>query len=272
MAIGNPFGYRHTVTVGVISATERPFPVSDLRSSDMLQTDAAINPGNSGGPLLNIRGEVIGMNTAIISNGRAGGQHRHRLRGADQRGARPAAAAAHREGDPRPHRRPDQRGAARRRIPGVRPQVARRRARRRASSRAARPTRAGSKPGDVIIEYNGRPVTTTNELVKMVTATKPGTSVPLKVMRSERARRHASGRSTSPSRSSISRRNRDARRATRRAAARRRTGRRQLRAHPGQPHAAARAAAAAAGGTRRALSSPTSIRAVRRPARCARAT
>ena len=73
IAIGNPFGYRHTVTVGVISATERPFPVSDLRFSDMLQTDAAINPGNSGGPLLNIRGEVIGMNTAIISNGRQEG-------------------------------------------------------------------------------------------------------------------------------------------------------------------------------------------------------
>ena len=61
MAIGNPFGFRYTVTVGVISATERPFPVTDGRTSEMLQTDAAINPGNSGGPLLNLRGEVIGM-------------------------------------------------------------------------------------------------------------------------------------------------------------------------------------------------------------------
>src|SRR5712671_2104503 len=68
MAIGNPFGYTYTVTVGVISATQRPFSVSDARTTDMLQTDAAINPGNSGGPLLNLRGEVIGINSAIITN------------------------------------------------------------------------------------------------------------------------------------------------------------------------------------------------------------
>ena len=49
MAIGNPFGYDHTVTVGVISATSRAFRVTDGRTNDMLQTDAAINPGNSGG-------------------------------------------------------------------------------------------------------------------------------------------------------------------------------------------------------------------------------
>src|SRR5207249_9893575 len=73
MAIGNPFSLAHTVSVGVISATKRPFPVTDGRSNDMLQTDAAINPGNSGGPLLNLRGEVIGMNTAIITNSRSEG-------------------------------------------------------------------------------------------------------------------------------------------------------------------------------------------------------
>src|SRR5882672_5055134 len=73
MAIGNPFGYEHTVTVGVISATSRAFPVSNGRTNDMLQTDAAINPGNSGGPLLNLRGEVIGINTAIITNARSEG-------------------------------------------------------------------------------------------------------------------------------------------------------------------------------------------------------
>jgi serine protease Do len=73
MAIGNPFGYAHTVTVGVVSATGRPFQVSNGRNNDMIQTDAAINPGNSGGPLLNVRGEVIGMNTAIITNARSEG-------------------------------------------------------------------------------------------------------------------------------------------------------------------------------------------------------
>jgi serine protease Do len=64
MAIGNPFGLAHTVSVGVISALERPFPTTEGRSTQVLQTDAAINPGNSGGPLLNIRGEVIGINSA----------------------------------------------------------------------------------------------------------------------------------------------------------------------------------------------------------------
>jgi len=68
MAIGNPFGFGHTVTVGVISAIGRPFTSVPGRSQNVLQTDAAINPGNSGGPLLNIRGEVVGINTAIVSD------------------------------------------------------------------------------------------------------------------------------------------------------------------------------------------------------------
>ena len=72
MAIGNPFGLGHTVTVGVICALGRPFGgVARPRRSTMLQTDAAINPGNSGGPLLNVRGEVVGMNTAIFTDQRA---------------------------------------------------------------------------------------------------------------------------------------------------------------------------------------------------------
>jgi serine protease Do len=66
MAIGNPFALSHTVTVGVVSATSRPFPVEG-RLQRVLQTDAAVNPGNSGGPLLNLRGEVVGVNTAILS-------------------------------------------------------------------------------------------------------------------------------------------------------------------------------------------------------------
>jgi serine protease Do len=67
LAIGNPFGLQHTLTVGVISATGR----SDLGINtyeDFIQTDAAINPGNSGGPMLNIDGKVVGMNSAIISS------------------------------------------------------------------------------------------------------------------------------------------------------------------------------------------------------------
>ena len=68
MAIGNPFNLGHTVTVGVVSAVGRPFEQVRGRSQDVIQTDAAINPGNSGGPLLNLRGEVIGINTAIVSD------------------------------------------------------------------------------------------------------------------------------------------------------------------------------------------------------------
>lgn len=70
IAVGNPFGLDHTVTSGIISARGRSMPgASQMR--DLLQTDAAINPGNSGGPLVNLSGEVVGINTAILS--RSGG-------------------------------------------------------------------------------------------------------------------------------------------------------------------------------------------------------
>ena len=66
IAIGNPFGYQHTVTVGIISALHRDIPVNGAQDyEDLIQTNADINPGNSGGPLLNIDGEVIGINVAV---------------------------------------------------------------------------------------------------------------------------------------------------------------------------------------------------------------
>ena len=66
IAIGNPLGYEHTVTAGVISALDRTLEISsDLSFHGLIQTDASINPGNSGGPLLNVLGELIGINTAI---------------------------------------------------------------------------------------------------------------------------------------------------------------------------------------------------------------
>ncbi len=68
IAIGNPFGFDHTLTVGVISALGREVKgIGDVTIRGMVQTDAAINPGNSGGPLLDSRGQVIGMNTMIFS-------------------------------------------------------------------------------------------------------------------------------------------------------------------------------------------------------------
>lgn len=67
IAIGNPYGLDHTVTVGVISATGRPITIQDRLYKNLIQTDAAINPGNSGGPLLNLAGQVVGINTAVNS-------------------------------------------------------------------------------------------------------------------------------------------------------------------------------------------------------------
>ncbi len=67
IAIGNPFGFSHTVTTGVISALNRSIRTEDRVFSDFIQTDASINPGNSGGPLLNIHGDLIGINTAIYA-------------------------------------------------------------------------------------------------------------------------------------------------------------------------------------------------------------
>ncbi len=67
IAIGNPFGFSHTVTTGVISAVNRSIRAEDRVYHDFIQIDASINPGNSGGPLLNINGDLIGINTAIYA-------------------------------------------------------------------------------------------------------------------------------------------------------------------------------------------------------------
>jgi serine protease Do len=186
MAIGNPFGYDHTVTVGVISATSRAFRVTDGRTNDMLQTDAAINPGNSGGPLLNLRGEVIGMNTAIITNSRSEGNIGigfavpsntvrdllPQLRNGKITRGRIGVSVL-----PIPREALEDFGLKERRGALV-AQVP-------AGGAAAK---AGIEPGDIIVQHNGRPVTNSDELVKMVVATKPGTTVPVKVLRNKQER------------------------------------------------------------------------------------
>ena len=113
IAVGNAYGYEHTVTRGIVSALHRAVQVSDAQFyDDLIQTDASINPGNSGGPLLNIDGEMIGINVAV----RAGAQGigfaipvdkaidgRHRSLGRPKRQARPARrSCSTRKSTPRP--------------------------------------------------------------------------------------------------------------------------------------------------------------------------
>ena len=177
MAIGNPFGLAHTVSVGVISATERPFPISDGRSQEVLQTDAAINPGNSGGPLLNVRGEVVGINTAIYTDARQQGNIGIGF-----------AIPINNVRELIPQLRT---GKITRGVIGVSVQPVplealadfglkeRRGALVGTVTRGQPAAKAGIEPGDIILEFNGKPVRNTDELVGTVVRTKPGTTVPV---------------------------------------------------------------------------------------------
>ncbi|HTI38456.1 MAG TPA: PDZ domain-containing protein, partial [Vicinamibacterales bacterium] len=178
MAIGNPFRLGHSVTVGVISGLGRPFGGVVGREQNMLQTDAAINPGNSGGPLLNIRGEVVGMNTAIYTD-----------RSEANIGigfATPINVVR----DLIPQLR---QGKVVRGVIGV--QVSKDKLTAETAKAFGLPNtngalvstvnpkgpadRAGLQPGDVIVEYNGKPVKDSDVLVADVVNTKPGTTVPV---------------------------------------------------------------------------------------------
>jgi serine protease Do len=185
MAIGNPFGLANTVTVGVVSAVGRPNMVAAGRWQDFIQTDAAINRGNSGGPLLNLRGEVIGINTMIFSTDIA-------------RGGNVGVGFAIPINTVRDLLPQLQKGKVTRGRIGVglepsrmRPEDARdlglpanRTGALVASVEANAPAdNAGVQVGDVIIEFNGKPVQSNDELINMVTRTAPGTTVPMKVIR-----------------------------------------------------------------------------------------
>ncbi len=185
VAIGNPFGLSHTVTVGVISALSRPLGGVNGRRQNMLQTDAAINPGNSGGPLLNIRGEVVGMNTAIYTDAA-------RSANIGIGFATPINAVR----DLLPQLRV---GKITRGVIGVEVNIdplSKEVAKglglpdgNGALLRTIRPNgpaaKAGLQPGDVIVEFNGRPVKDSDALVGMVVTTKPGTSVPVTIYRAK---------------------------------------------------------------------------------------
>jgi serine protease Do len=188
VAIGNPFRLSHTVTVGVVSALGRPFGGVPGREQPMLQTDAAINPGNSGGPLLNIRGEVVGINTAIYTDA--------------QRAANIGIGFAT-PINPIKELLPQLRsGKVTRGVLGIRvdkdpitKEVAQAMGLPNAAGAmlatvtpAGPADKAGLQPGDVIVEFNGRPVADSDALVSMVVATKPGTTVPITVYRKKQKR------------------------------------------------------------------------------------
>ena len=180
MAIGAPFGQGHTVTVGVVSAIGRPLSRGyGGRAPDMLQTDAAINPGNSGGPLLNVRGEVVGINTAIVSDRRSNvgigfavpintvRELVDELRsGKVTRGMIGVGIADIDEEEYGVLGLPESGGIL---VSQVQPQ--------------GPADDADMQPGDVIVAFDGEPVSETSELQGRVLATRPDTTVPVDVIR-----------------------------------------------------------------------------------------
>jgi serine protease Do len=183
MAIGNPFDLGHTVTVGVISAIGRPAGGVNGRPVNMLQTDAAINPGNSGGPLLNVRGEVVGINTAIYTSRSAASNIgigfatpinvvRDLL--PQLRAGKVVRGVIGVNVKPDPLTREEAKDLG---LPNTNGAML------TSVSPKGPAARAGLQPGDVIVEFNGRPVQNNEALVSMVVATKPGTSVPLTIYR-----------------------------------------------------------------------------------------
>ena len=182
VAIGNPFGLGGTVTSGIISARNRDINLT--RYDDFIQTDASINQGNSGGPLFNLKGEVIGINTAIIAPGQAGS--------IGIGFAIPANAASNvidqliKFGETR-------RGWLGVRIQEVTKEIAEVEKLKEPSgalvasvSEKSPADKSGLKAGDIILELDGKKINSTRELVKVVASTKVGKSVTIKVWRNKR--------------------------------------------------------------------------------------
>jgi serine protease Do len=182
VAIGSPFGLHQTVTAGIVSAKGRA-GVGITDYEDFIQTDAAINPGNSGGPLTNLKGEVVGINTAIASRTGAyngigfaipSNMARHVMdslirSGKVERGYLGASIQNLDQNLARSFNYNSTDGVL---IGDVAP-----------DGPAAK---AGLKSGDIVVSYNGRPTNQMHELRNAVAATSPGTSSELEVFRDGR--------------------------------------------------------------------------------------
>ena len=182
VAIGNPFGLGGTVTAGIISARNRDINLT--RYDDFIQTDASINQGNSGGPLFNLKGEVIGINTAIIAPGQSGS--------IGIGFAIPANAASNvinqliKFGETK-------RGWLGVRIQEVTKEIADVEKLKKpegalvASVGENSPAdKAGIKAGDIILNFDGKKIDTMRTLPKVVASTEVGKSVELKIWRNKR--------------------------------------------------------------------------------------
>ena len=181
MAIGNPFGLGGTVTAGIISARNRDINLT--RYDDFIQTDASINQGNSGGPLFNLKGEVIGINTAILGQS-----------GSIGIGFAIPANAASNVIDQLIEFGETKRGWLGVRIQEVTKEIADVEKLKKpqgalvASVGENSPAdKAGVKAGDIILEFDGKKIDTMRELPKVVASTKVGKVVQLKIWRNKKS-------------------------------------------------------------------------------------
>ena len=178
VAIGSPFGFENTVTAGIVSATSRSLPEGSY--VPFIQTDAAVNPGNSGGPLFNMRGEVIGINSQIYS--RSGGfqgiafaipidaainvEQQLLAHGKVERGRMGVVVQEVTQSLAKSFGLDKPRGAL---VAQVEP--------------GSPADKAGLKPGDVIIGFNGKPIEQSSQLPPLVAQVKPGTQAKFEIWR-----------------------------------------------------------------------------------------
>ena len=181
-AIGSPFGFENTITAGIVSATGRSLPAETY--VPFIQTDVAVNPGNSGGPLINLAGEVVGVNSMIYSQ--TGGYmgvsfaipievalevtKQLRSEGKVTRGRLGVRIQPMTKELAQSFKLKEANGAL---IASVEPE--------------SPADKAGLKPGDVVLAFNGQEIDDPNKLPRLVAATKPGQSATLRIWRNGKA-------------------------------------------------------------------------------------